>query len=208
MSSISEEKPIRVTDSSKQPAFPIPNASGKPLYEEKPPANQASSLESKIDNDSISGPPSNQTPERVDKHDPTDAEALNVKGMNLVRTQQLNAALECFEQAVKLNPNHSRAWYNRGMSLMGLDESNEEALHCFQKAIEIDPLYAEAWNNQGAVLTMLGRKKDALTSYDRALELKKGYAMAWQNKGLLLLNMGDKKAAKVCFQNAKEAGLK
>lgn len=209
MSSISEEKSIRVTDSSKQPVLsPILNTNDRPLHEEMPLANEKSSSEVRNDDNSVSRPPSKQTPERVDKHDPTDAEALNVKGMNLVRTRQLKDALECFEQAVKVNPNHSRAWYNRGMSLMGLGESNEEALHCFQKAIEIDPLYAEAWNNQGAVLTMLDRKKDALTSYDRALELKKGYAMAWQNKGLLLLKMGDKKAAKECFKNANEAGLK
>jgi Flp pilus assembly protein TadD len=207
MSSISEEKPIRATDSSEQSVL-IPNTNDKPLHEEEPLANEESYSKAKNDDNSVSGPLSKQTSERVDKHDPTEAEALNVKGMNFVRARQLESALDCFEQAVKLNPNHSRAWYNRGMSLMGLGESNEEALHCFQKAIEIDPLYAEAWNNQGAVLTMLDRKNDALTSYERAIELKKGYAMAWQNKGLLLLKMGDKKAAKECVKNANEAGLK
>lgn len=209
MSSISEEKPIRATDSSSQSILnPIPNNNDRPLHEEKPSANDESFSEVKNDDNSVSRTPSKQTTAEVDKHDPSDAEALNVKGMNLVRTRQLKEALECFEQAVKLNPNHSRAWYNRGMSLMGLGESNEEALLCFQKAIEIDPLYAEAWNNKGAVLTMLDKKNDALTCYERALELRKGYAMAWQNKGLLLLKMGDKKAAKDCFKNANEAGLK
>ena len=209
MSSISEEKPIRAMDSSEEPILtPIISNNETPFHEEKPSANEKSFSEVKNEDNSISGTLSKQATERVDKHDPTDAEALNVKGMNYVRTRQLKEALECFEQAVKLNPNHSRAWYNRGMSLMGLGESNEEALHCFQKAIEIDPLYAEAWNNKGAVLTMLDRNNDALTCYDRALELRKGYAMAWQNKGLLLLKMGDKKGAKDCFKNANEAGQK
>ena len=209
MISLREEKPIRVADGSRQPTtIPILNTNDGRLHEEKPSASVESYSEAKNDDNSVSKPPSKQTPESVDNHDPTDAEALNVKGMNLVRTRELRAALQCFEQAVKLNPNHSRAWYNRGMSLMGLGESNDEALHCFQKAIEIDPLYAEAWNNKGAVLTMLDKKNDALTCYERALELKKGYAMAWQNKGLLLLKMGDKKGAKECLKNANEAGLR
>lgn len=209
MSSISEEKSIRARDGSKQPVLkPILNSNDRPLHEENLSANDKFFSEVKNDDDSVLRPPSKQEPERGDKHDPTDAEALNVKGMNFVRTRQLKEALECFEEAVKLNPNHSSAWYNRGMSLMGLGESNEEALHCFQKAIEIDPLYAEAWNNKGGVLTMLDKKNDALICYERALELKKGYAMAWQNKGLLLLKMGDKKAAKECFKNANQAGLK
>jgi Flp pilus assembly protein TadD len=141
-------------------------------------------------------------------HDATDAEGLNVKGMNLVRKNELRPALECFELAVKLNPNHSKAWYNKGMSLVSLGESKDEALHCFQKAIEINPFDAEAWNNKGAVLAMLGKERDALTCYERATEIKPSYARAWQNKGLLLARMGNKKEAKQCFKYAAEAGLK
>jgi tetratricopeptide (TPR) repeat protein len=146
--------------------------------------------------------------ENPTSHDSTDAEALNVKGMNLVRTQQLRSALECFEKALRLNPNHSKAWYNKGMSLVSLGESKEEALHCFEKAIEINPLDPEAWNNKGAVLALLEKEQDALICYERALELKPSYALAWQNKGLLLLRSGNKKEAKDCFKNAVDAGLK
>jgi tetratricopeptide (TPR) repeat protein len=178
------------------------------IHREKPSTSKRSYRDGKNEDFNTSGPSSKQASKRVENHDPTDAESLNVKGMNLVRTRQLRAALECFDQAVKLNPNHSRAWFNRGMSLMGLGKSNEEASHCFEKAIEIDPLYAEAWNNNGAVLTMLNKENDALVCYERALELKKGYSMAWQNKGLLLLKRGNKKAAKECFKNAVEAGQK
>lgn len=141
-------------------------------------------------------------------HDATDVESLNVKGMNLVRKNELRSALECFELAVKLNPNNSKSWYNKGMSLVSLGESKDEALHCFQKAIEINPFDAEAWNNKGAVLAMLGKERDALTCYERATEIKPSYARAWQNKGLLLARMGNKKEAKQCFKYAAEAGLK
>lgn len=141
-------------------------------------------------------------------HDATDAEALNVKGMNHARRNELKAALDCFSLAVKLNPNNSKAWYNKGMSLVSLDESKVEALRCFEKAIEINPLDPEAWNNKGAVLAMLGEDGNALTCYERAIELKPSYARAWQNKGLLLAKMGNKKEAKRCLKYAAEAGLK
>lgn len=140
------------------------------------------------------------------QQDATDADALNVKGMNLVSTQQVRAALQYFEQAVKLNPNHSKAWYNKGMSLMSLGESKDDALHCFQKAIEINPLDAEAWHNKGAILAVLERNSEALMCYDRALELKPGYGKAWNNKGHLLMKMGNKRGAKECLKNASDAG--
>jgi signal transduction histidine kinase/FixJ family two-component response regulator len=142
------------------------------------------------------------------QQDATDADALNVRGMNLVSMQQVKAALPYFEQAVKLNPNHSKAWYNKGMCLMSLDESKDEALHCFQKAIEINPMDAEAWHNKGAILTLLERYSEALMCYDRALELKPGYAKAWHNKGHLLFRMGNKRGAKECLKNAADAGLR
>jgi signal transduction histidine kinase len=140
--------------------------------------------------------------------DATDAEALNVKGMNLVSNQDLRAALEHFEQAVKLNPNHPKAWYNMGMCLMNLGEAKEEASRCFEKAIEINPLDAESWNNKGAILEMLEDNKEALKCYERSLELRPGYSRAWQNKGGLLQKMGNKKAAKECFRKAVESSLK
>jgi tetratricopeptide (TPR) repeat protein len=134
-----------------------------------------------------------------------DADSLNLKGMNFAAKHDLKSALEYFEQAIRINPNHSKAWYNKGMSLFRLGESREETLHCFEKALEINPLDAEAWNNKGAVLAMNGRDTDALTCYNRALELKPGYSKAWQNKGMLLLKLGNKKEAKDCFAKGVES---
>jgi len=135
--------------------------------------------------------------------DSTEAEALNVKGINFARVQDFKAALECFEQAIKLSPNHSRAWYNRGMGLVTIGAPKDEALFCFSKALEIDPYDAEAWNNKGAVLAMLDNEFDAMICYERALELRPGYSRAWANKGALFLKMGNRKAAKECIDKSR-----
>lgn len=137
------------------------------------------------------------------KYDPTEAEALNIKGINFARLQNFKAALECFEQAIKLSPNHSKAWYNRGMGLVTIGAPKEEALFCFSKALEIDPYDAEAWNNKGAVLAMLDNEFDAMICYERALELKPGYSRAWANKAALFLKIGNRKAAKECLDKSK-----
>jgi nitrogen-specific signal transduction histidine kinase len=141
------------------------------------------------------------------QQDAADAEALIVEGMNFVSKQQLASALEFFEQAIKLNPNNSKAWYNKGMCLMTLKRSKEDALYCFDKSIEINPLDAEGWNNKGAILEMFENDRDALTCYERALELRSGYSRAWQNKGRLLQRMGNGKAANECFKKACETNL-
>jgi tetratricopeptide (TPR) repeat protein len=137
------------------------------------------------------------------KYDPSEAEALNVKGINFARLQNFKAALECFERAIKLSPNHSKAWYNRGMGLVTIGAPKEEALFSFSKAIEINPLDAEAWNNKGAVLAMLDNDFDAMICYERALELKPGYSRAWANKAALFLKIGNRKAAKECHDKSR-----
>ena len=212
MSRLSEEKVAEEAPRSEQelPDDIMKNVQKRPRRKEQ--------REPSVENDALPGlkkvvidvlPSSPQLPPgQISNNDATDVESLNVKGMNLVRTEHLRDALECFEQAVRLNPNNSKSWYNKGMSLVSLGESKEEALHCFQKAIEINPLDAEAWNNKGAVLAMLGMERDALTCYERATEIKPSYARAWQNKGLLFLKLGNKKGAKECFKNATQAGLK
>ena len=147
--------------------------------------------------------PQSQTQTPIIKYAPSDAEALIVEGMNLARVQDFKAALECFEQATRLSPNHSKAWYNRGMGLVSTGAPKEEALFCFQKALEINPYDAEAWNNKGAVLAMLDNEFDAMVCYERALELKPGYSRAWANMGALYLKIGNRKAAKECFDKSR-----
>jgi tetratricopeptide (TPR) repeat protein len=57
--------------------------------------------------------------------------ALNTLG----RPQE---ALQCFDNALKLDPKDADAWVGKGTALMALGR-NQEAIPCFDKALDLDP---------------------------------------------------------------------
>jgi len=82
-------------------------------------------------------------------------------------------ALQFYEEALKLAPNYSFIWYNRGVVLFKLNrlqealDSNLTALAKDNNWIHAQP--SEAWNNIGVILSHLGRFDEALQSYQQAL---------------------------------------
>ena len=52
-------------------------------------------------------------------------------------------AKECYEKAIKINPNYADAHYNLGVIFKELGE-NQKAKECYEKAIEINPNHVDA----------------------------------------------------------------
>jgi len=73
-------------------------------------------------------------------------------------------AIECYDNALKINQNYASAWNNKGYVLDEL-RRYKEAIGCYDRALEINQNYASAWNNKGYVLDELGK-------YEEAVELK------------------------------------
>ena len=65
-------------------------------------------------------------------------------------------ALIAYDKALEVDPNHVRAWNNKGIALSRL-ERFEEAIECYDKAIEIEPRYANAWYNKANALRNFGQ---------------------------------------------------
>jgi predicted O-linked N-acetylglucosamine transferase (SPINDLY family) len=105
-----------------------------------------------------------------------------------IELQRMNsvAAVELFDQALKINPNHAISLNNYGASL-GRLKRYEDALDSFDRALAIKPDYTEALNNRGMVLHDLKRHEEALGSFDRALMINRNYAEALSNRGNALL---------------------
>ena len=87
-----------------------------------------------------------------------------------------------------------QAWYNRGISLAGLDR-REEAIESYDKAIAINPDYHQAWSNRGLSLLYVKRFEEAIESFDKALEINPDDASTIYNKACCLSLMGDRIAA-------------
>jgi tetratricopeptide (TPR) repeat protein len=113
-------------------------------------------------------------------------------------------AIECFNEALEINPNVAFVWMNRGNAL---DDSGkyEEAIRSYRKALEleIDPsLAADVWNNLGVCFYNLGDYEEARKSYDKAIEIDPNNAKPWYNK----YKLGGSDAQKY-FDKAKEFGF-
>ena len=79
-------------------------------------------------------------------------------------------AIEDYDAAIGLNPQHVKAYRNRGgaKSYLGQDD---DAIGDYYVAIQLNPQDATAYLNRGAVKNRLGRDEGARTDLQRALAL-------------------------------------
>lgn len=81
-------------------------------------------------------------------------------GLSLLDSGFFDSAVECFDQVLRAEPRHAKAWVLKATALVGM-ESCEEAIECFDRALEIDPLNVQAWKGKALSLTRLGREEEA-----------------------------------------------
>jgi tetratricopeptide (TPR) repeat protein len=130
-------------------------------------------------------------------------EAYYRKGYAHFKSQDYKKAIECYEEALKIDPNYADAWNNKGLALYKLEDrfynlakglvadlkKCNEAIECYDKALEIQPKNANAWNNKGLALYQLEKYNEAIECYNKAVKLDPNYADAWYNKGNVLSHL-------------------
>ena len=60
------------------------------------------------------------------------------KGFALYGLKCYEESINCYEEALKLDPEDTKSWTFKGYSLVKLNHL-EEALECFEKVLELDP---------------------------------------------------------------------
>jgi tetratricopeptide (TPR) repeat protein len=118
--------------------------------------------------------------------------------------------LKYYDEAIKLNPNNTAAWNNKGIALAEL-RNYTGSIFCFKRAIETNSSLALAYSNEGASLDNMGNHTQALECYDNAIVLDPLLAEAWYNKAkTLALDLNQLSDAMKCFSNATKlnSGLK
>ncbi|XP_072272454.1 small glutamine-rich tetratricopeptide repeat-containing protein beta [Pyxicephalus adspersus] len=98
------------------------------------------------------------------------AEQLKDEGNNHMKEQNYEAAVECYSQAVELDPNNAVYYCNRAAAHSQLGH-HEDAITDCEKAISIDEKYSKAYGRMGRALAALNRYKEAISSYQKALDL-------------------------------------
>ena len=125
----------------------------------------------------------------------------NIAGASNAGLMQFDAAIDCFKQALKVNPGNAEAYNNIG-NVLNAKGDPDAALDYFKKALKIKPKFADVYNNIGNALNAKGDTDAAIGSYKKALKIKPDYAEAYYNKGIALKDKGEQKAAIDSYKRA------
>jgi tetratricopeptide (TPR) repeat protein len=100
-----------------------------------------------------------------------EAERVSVllgKGQSMLNLDDAQAAAECFEQALRIDPNNAEAWVRKGTALERLQQLNE-AVECYDRAIASDGSLTIAYLHKGGLFNRMERYNEALECYEKAL---------------------------------------
>jgi tetratricopeptide (TPR) repeat protein len=123
------------------------------------------------------------------------AEQLYTFGMQSLRRNQLEDALDYFHRALKVNPHHFRARINQGEVLLKLDQV-DEAVVTLEHAFELDELethllLARALVVKAKLLEKNGDPEGALTNCIRAINISPDEKDAQQFSNLIWTKVGN-----------------
>ena len=113
----------------------------------------------------------------------------------------LQVQLECYSEAIRLKPDFSEAYNNRGIARHGKGDL-DGALADFAEAIRLTPDDPDAYSNRGNIRRLKGDLDGALADFAEALRLKPDYADAYNNRGNARGNKGDLDGALADFAEA------
>ena len=79
-------------------------------------------------------------------------------------------AIEEYTEAIRIDPEHHVAFFNRGVAYYELGEY-ERAIQDYDEAIRLNPQDARAYYNRGGAYVALGKTKEAERDFQKAKEL-------------------------------------
>ncbi len=120
---------------------------------------------------------------------PNNPRALGSLGNALAELDDVAAALERFERALRIKPDDAELHYNLGLTLQRARRL-PEAMEHYQQAVRLKPDYAEAYNNLGFGLQQTGNLPDAIADYQQAVRIKPEFVVARYNLGNALASSG------------------
>jgi tetratricopeptide (TPR) repeat protein len=102
--------------------------------------------------------------------------------------------LRFYTQAIRLKPDYSEAFNNRGCALLEKKDI-DGALKDINEAVQLNPENAQALSNRGIILRMRGDPKGAIKALNKAIRLKPDMAEAFVARGNARYDNGDLQGA-------------
>ena len=119
----------------------------------------------------------------------------------------VDKAVDCYCQALSIDPNIAKVYCNLGLALWEKDHI-QEAIIAYHKAIELESDYPIVHNNLGvAYLDGLGLPEKALDCFSFAIDKNPNYTLAYYNAGRASEILGDKAVAAEYYQMAYDLNV-
>ncbi|RIA89238.1 hypothetical protein C1645_825126 [Glomus cerebriforme] len=118
------------------------------------------------------------------------ARAMRSLGGYWYKLKDYRKSMECYANALKINPLFENSWFIQGCAAMHLEEW-ETAIQAFSRVIAIDPENSEAWNNLASVFLKQNRKPDAFNAFQQGLRLKYESWKIWTNYMYIAIDIGE-----------------
>ncbi|KAM5260454.1 small glutamine-rich tetratricopeptide repeat-containing protein beta isoform 2-T2 [Hipposideros larvatus] len=100
----------------------------------------------------------------------TSDEQESLEGNNHMKEENYAAAVDCYTQAIEMDPNNAVYYCNRAAAQSKLGHYTDAIKDC-EKAIAIDSKYSKAYGRMGLALTAMNKFEEAVRSYQKALDL-------------------------------------
>lgn len=105
-------------------------------------------------------------------------------GVSFQSKGQNALAINEYQKAVSLNPNHLKAHYNLGILYKWKGEY-DKALEEYKETIRIDPNFSKAYYNSGIILKEKGLYNDAISKFKKAMQIDPRYSDAYLGLGVI-----------------------
>ncbi|PSB39645.1 hypothetical protein C7B69_02075 [filamentous cyanobacterium Phorm 46] len=122
-------------------------------------------------------------------------------GNNLVEQAKFDRAIECYSQAIQIDPTFSIAYHNLGEMLFR-EKRWEDAIANYRKALEINPNAFESYHSLGKTWAAQGELDRAIACHRKSIEINPNYARACLSLGNILAQKGEFDSAINCYRQA------
>ncbi|AFW95420.1 TPR repeat-containing protein [Anabaena sp. 90] len=115
-------------------------------------------------------------------------------GNECFNKKDYKGAIDDWTQAININPNYAKAYFNRGLARYHLGDK-QSAIDDWTQAIRINPNYADTYYSRGLAHSELGDNQSAIDDYTQAININPNYDLAYRNRGIARSELGDKQGA-------------
>ncbi|MCT7979714.1 glycosyltransferase 61 family protein [Laspinema olomoucense] len=109
-------------------------------------------------------------------------------GSEFAENNQINEAIICYNQALKITPNHPKSYLNLGVMWRKKGEL-DKAVALYQKAITLEPHLHLAYFNLGNIFLEQELLNDAIIAYLQTLMIHPYFESAYRNLGQALIRL-------------------